>query len=332
MGAEAQRWTWSMKRARGGSCGCASRSSCSRRCCRCSIRRSRRWSICSATWAATGSSSTSAIRPGCSEYYDYHWAAIGNLGVDLLVHPARPADRARARGEADRARDPAADRDRLPVGRARSARAGAADRFLRAAVHLRLSVPVRLREFRAFGGAGVSCLRSMAAAWAASSARGCGAGCSSRSRSIVFFAHTYGWGLLGLMCFSADAVRLHDRGRGVVASRDRGGAAHIGHGAADPRDAGLAQRNARRPDRSTGSTGRSNGAGFMPRCATAGSGSTSARWSSPALVFVYAIVSRQADAVAQPRLLGDRACASPSSSSRGSCSARPMRTCGWCPI
>jgi hypothetical protein len=29
----------------------------------------------------------------------------------------------------------------------------------------------------------------------------------------VFFTHTYGWGLLGLMCFSADAVRLHDRGR-----------------------------------------------------------------------------------------------------------------------
>jgi len=30
---------------------------------------------------------------------------------------------------------------------------------------------------------------------------------------ILFFCHTYGWGLLGLMCFSADAVRLHDRGR-----------------------------------------------------------------------------------------------------------------------
>ena len=30
---------------------------------------------------------------------------------------------------------------------------------------------------------------------------------------IVFFTHTYGWGLLGLICFSADAVRLHDRGR-----------------------------------------------------------------------------------------------------------------------
>ena len=30
---------------------------------------------------------------------------------------------------------------------------------------------------------------------------------------VLFFCHTYGWGLLGLMCFSADAVRLHDRGR-----------------------------------------------------------------------------------------------------------------------
>ena len=29
---------------------------------------------------------------------------------------------------------------------------------------------------------------------------------------VVFFTHTYGWGLLGLMCFSAEAVRLHDRG------------------------------------------------------------------------------------------------------------------------
>src|SRR6059058_6199870 len=30
---------------------------------------------------------------------------------------------------------------------------------------------------------------------------------------VLFLCHTYGWGLLGLMCFSADAVRLHDRGR-----------------------------------------------------------------------------------------------------------------------
>jgi hypothetical protein len=29
---------------------------------------------------------------------------------------------------------------------------------------------------------------------------------------IVFFAHTFGWGVLGLMCFSAEAVRQHDTG------------------------------------------------------------------------------------------------------------------------
>jgi len=30
---------------------------------------------------------------------------------------------------------------------------------------------------------------------------------------VVFFTHTYGWGALGLMCFSAEAVRQHDRGK-----------------------------------------------------------------------------------------------------------------------
>ncbi len=29
---------------------------------------------------------------------------------------------------------------------------------------------------------------------------------------IVFFAHTFGWGTLGLLCLSAEAVRQHDRG------------------------------------------------------------------------------------------------------------------------
>src|SRR3954469_17543420 len=31
---------------------------------------------------------------------------------------------------------------------------------------------------------------------------------------IIFFTHTYGWGALGLLCFSAEAVRQHDRGIG----------------------------------------------------------------------------------------------------------------------
>jgi hypothetical protein len=35
---------------------------------------------------------------------------------------------------------------------------------------------------------------------------------------VVFFTHTFGWGTLGLMCFSAEAVRQHDRGTGWVKS------------------------------------------------------------------------------------------------------------------
>jgi hypothetical protein len=30
---------------------------------------------------------------------------------------------------------------------------------------------------------------------------------------LIFFAHTFGWGVLGLLAFSAEAVRLHDGGR-----------------------------------------------------------------------------------------------------------------------
>ena len=30
---------------------------------------------------------------------------------------------------------------------------------------------------------------------------------------VLYFCHTYGWGMLGLLCFSAEAVRQHDAGR-----------------------------------------------------------------------------------------------------------------------
>ena len=30
---------------------------------------------------------------------------------------------------------------------------------------------------------------------------------------VVFFTHAFGWGMLGLLCFSAEAVRVHDRGQ-----------------------------------------------------------------------------------------------------------------------
>ncbi len=30
---------------------------------------------------------------------------------------------------------------------------------------------------------------------------------------VIFFTHAFGWGMLGLLCFSAEAVRVHDRGQ-----------------------------------------------------------------------------------------------------------------------
>ena len=30
---------------------------------------------------------------------------------------------------------------------------------------------------------------------------------------LIFFTHAFGWGMLGLLCFSAEAVRIHDRGQ-----------------------------------------------------------------------------------------------------------------------
>jgi hypothetical protein len=35
---------------------------------------------------------------------------------------------------------------------------------------------------------------------------------------VIFFVHAYGWGVLGLLCFSAEAVRQHDRGAGWIRS------------------------------------------------------------------------------------------------------------------
>ncbi|HET7817502.1 MAG TPA: hypothetical protein VFK58_07990 [Sphingomicrobium sp.] len=40
---------------------------------------------------------------------------------------------------------------------------------------------------------------------------------------ILFFTHTFGWGLLGLLAFSAEAVRQHDRGAGWLRSALKAG-------------------------------------------------------------------------------------------------------------
>ena len=160
-------------------------------------------------------------------------------------HAARPVDRARAGGEADRSGHPPADRCRFPVGRARSASPSAAHRLFRD--------PLRLLAPFMFGF--VNFALSMALAFlafglwlrlarlgTAAAARRC---CSCRSRSWSS-SPTPSAGER-----SASFASRRKRSASTIAGsagsgRRPGRAPRLGNGAADRDHARLAQRDARR--------------------------------------------------------------------------------------
>jgi hypothetical protein len=148
-------------------------------------------------------------------YYSYRWAAIGNLGVDLLVRGLGPLI----------GLEPAVKLIVLAIPPLTVAG------FLWVAreVHGRIpptalfAIPFVYGHPFLFGF--VNFTLSMALAFLAF-ALWLRLGRTGRTRLrailfvpislIVFFCHTYGWGALGLLCFSAEAVRQHDRGIGWV--------------------------------------------------------------------------------------------------------------------
>jgi hypothetical protein len=150
--------------------------------------------------------------PWLQRYYDYHWAAIGNLGVDLLVIPLgellglEPAVKLiviaipplTAIGFLWVAREV---HGRIPPTAFFALPFIYGYPFLFGFVNFALSVAL---AFLAFG------LWLRLGRLEQTKLRGW---LFVPISLIVFFCHTYGWGLLGLLCFSADAVRLHDRGR-----------------------------------------------------------------------------------------------------------------------
>ena len=151
--------------------------------------------------------------PWLQQYFNYHWAAIGNLGVDLLVMALGPLI----------GLEPAVKLIVLAIPTLTAAG------FLWVAreVHGRIppttyfAIPFIYGHPFLFGF--VNFALSMALAflafglWLRLGRLG-----RTRLRAalfvpislVVFFAHTYGWGALGLLCFSAEAVRQHDRGVG----------------------------------------------------------------------------------------------------------------------
>ena len=150
--------------------------------------------------------------PILQRYYDYHWAAIGNLGVDLLVIPLGKVFGLEAAVKLIvLAIPPLTAAGFLWVAREVHGRVPPTAffalpfiygyPFLFGFANFALSVALAFLAFGLWlrlGRLDHTRLRSWLFA---------------PISLVVFFCHTYGWGLLGLMCFSADAVRLHDRGR-----------------------------------------------------------------------------------------------------------------------
>jgi hypothetical protein len=148
-------------------------------------------------------------------YYGYHWAAIGNLGVDLLVMAIGPLIGLEAAVKLIVLMIPP-----LTV---------AGFLWVAREVHGRIpptalfAIPFAYGHPFLFGF--VNFALSMALAFLAFGLwLHLGRTRRTRLRAvlfvpislIVFFCHTFGWGVLGLLCFSAEAVRQHDRGIGWV--------------------------------------------------------------------------------------------------------------------
>ncbi|HEU4704405.1 MAG TPA: hypothetical protein VFS45_01660 [Sphingomicrobium sp.] len=162
--------------------------------------------------------------PWLGRYYGYAWQAIGNLGVDLLVEPLakaiglEPAVKLivlaippmTVAGFLWVAREV---HGRLPPTALLALPFAYSHPFMYGFVNYALSIAL---AFLAFGLwlrlARLGRLKLRAILFVPIS-------------FIVFFAHTFGWGMLGLMAFSAEAVRQHDRGIGWL----RAGIRAAGH-------------------------------------------------------------------------------------------------------
>jgi hypothetical protein len=150
--------------------------------------------------------------PWLRQYYDYHWAAIGNLGVDLLVIPLGKLLGLEAAVKVIVLLIPPLTaigflwvarevHGRIPPTAFFALPFIYGFPFLFGFVNFALSVAFAFLAFGLWLRLG-RLERTVVREWV-----------FVPISLVVFFTHTFGWGLLGLMCFSADAVRLHDRGR-----------------------------------------------------------------------------------------------------------------------
>lgn len=152
-----------------------------------------------------------AHSPFLQRYYEYHWALVGNLGVDLLIIPMAKLfglelgtkliviciPPLTVAGFLWVAREV---HNRIPPTALFALPFAFGHPFLFGFVNFALSMALAFLAFGLWLRLGrLGKLRLRLALFVPIS-------------FIVFICHTFGWGALGLMCFSAEAVRRHDRG------------------------------------------------------------------------------------------------------------------------
>jgi hypothetical protein len=149
--------------------------------------------------------------PYLHQWFQFRWLPIGNLGVDLLVVPlakligVEPATKLivmsipplTVAGMLWVAREV---HNRLPPTVAFALPLAFGHPFMFGFVNFALSMAFAFLAFGLWlrlGRLGKSKLRALLFV---------------PISFVIFFCHTFGWGTLGLLCFSAEAVRQHDRG------------------------------------------------------------------------------------------------------------------------
>lgn len=145
-------------------------------------------------------------------HYTYHWAPVGNLGVDLLVYPLgkliglEPAAKVIVMS--------------IPLMTAAGFLWVAREAHGRVPPTVYLALPFAFGFPFMFGFVNFALAAALAFVALGLWLR-LGRLEQIRLRAVLFvpiafviyFAHAYGWGMLGLMCWSAELARLHDRGQ-----------------------------------------------------------------------------------------------------------------------
>ncbi len=153
-----------------------------------------------------------ARSPTLQLYYGYRWALIGNLGVDVLVKLLGPLLGLEPAVKLIVLIIPAATvagclwvarevHGRIPPTAFFALPFAYGHPFLFGFVNYALAMALALLAFGLWlrlGRLGRTKLRAILFV---------------PISVVIFFCHTYGWGVLGLLCFSAEAVRQHDNGR-----------------------------------------------------------------------------------------------------------------------